>query len=225
MLDSFTNYFWQHPAAVLAAAIAAIIILIWMAGSGSRQRFITFKRTKETDQLARDLSRIAAALEKLARGREAPMDYLNRPIPQDTISKGESVENEFRNDRGELPDSDHESVKPPGAPSAVRPIAARAEGAVSGPAYPRVAYNAPNSPRPDSRSKSAAGGSVPRSTRPANSSASVHSSPPDESPADAPKISSEESAPVQRNPLSGTADLLGDKKKLDLPNPFYRQQR
>jgi hypothetical protein len=95
MLDSFANYFWQHPAAVIAAAIAIIIVLIWMTGSGSRQRFISFQRTKETDQLARDLSRIAAALERIARNQETPTDYVGRPIPpawESTISAGESAE-------------------------------------------------------------------------------------------------------------------------------------
>lgn len=95
MLDSFANYFWTHPVAIAGAAIAVIIILIWMTGSGSRQRFITFKRTKETDQLARDLSRIAAALERIARSQETPTDYVGRPIPpgwEENISAGEPSE-------------------------------------------------------------------------------------------------------------------------------------
>lgn len=95
MLDALTNYFWQHPAAVVAGIIAVIIILIWMTGSGSRQRFVSFKRTKETDQLARDLSRIAAALERIAKNQETPTDYVGRPIPpnwESTISTGEPVE-------------------------------------------------------------------------------------------------------------------------------------
>lgn len=95
MLDSFTNYFWTHPVAIAAGAIAVIIILIWMTGSGSRERFIVFKRTKETDQLSRDLSRIAAALERIARSQEAPTDYVGRPIPagwEDSISAGEPSE-------------------------------------------------------------------------------------------------------------------------------------
>ncbi len=95
MLDSFGNYFWTHPVAIAGAAIAVIIILIWMTGSGSRQRFITFKRTKETDQLARDLSRIAAALERIARSQETPTDYLGRRIPpgwEESISAGEPSE-------------------------------------------------------------------------------------------------------------------------------------
>lgn len=81
--------------AIAAGAIAVIIILIWMTGSGSRQRFITFKRTKETDQLARDLSRIAAALERIAKSQETPMDYVGRPIPpgwEENISAGEPSE-------------------------------------------------------------------------------------------------------------------------------------
>lgn len=93
MLDSFANYFWTHPIAVAVGAIVVIIILIWMTGSGSRQRFITFKRTKETDQLARDLSRIAAALERIARSQETPTDYVGRPIPvgwEESISAGEA---------------------------------------------------------------------------------------------------------------------------------------
>lgn len=95
MLDSFANYFWTHPIAIAGAAIAVIIILIWMTGSGSRQRFITFKRTKETDQLARDLSRIAAALERIARSQETPTDYVGRQIPpgwEESISAGEPSE-------------------------------------------------------------------------------------------------------------------------------------
>jgi hypothetical protein len=84
MLDSLTNYFWQHPVAIVCAAVAAIIVLIWMTGSGSRQRFISFNRSKEVDQLSRDLSRIAAALERIARTQESqptPADYLGRPAP------------------------------------------------------------------------------------------------------------------------------------------------
>lgn len=95
MLDALTNYFWQHPVAVVAALVAVIIVLIWMTGSGSRQRFVTFKRTKETDQLARDLSRIAAALERMAKNQEAPTDYVGRPIPpnwESTLSAGEPAE-------------------------------------------------------------------------------------------------------------------------------------
>jgi hypothetical protein len=95
MLDSFANYFWAHPVAIAGTAIAVIIILIWMTGSGSRQRFITFKRTKETDQLARDLSRIAAALERIARSQETPTDYVGRQIPpgwEESISAGEPSE-------------------------------------------------------------------------------------------------------------------------------------
>ncbi len=66
-----------------------------MTGSGSRQRFISFQRTKETDQLARDLSRIAAALERIARNQETPTDYVGRPIPpawESTIPAGEPAE-------------------------------------------------------------------------------------------------------------------------------------
>jgi hypothetical protein len=95
MLDSLTNYFWQHPIAIAIAAIGVIIVLIWMTGSGSRQRFITFQRTKETDQLARDLSRIAAALERIARNQETPTDYVGRTIPpawESTISAGPPAE-------------------------------------------------------------------------------------------------------------------------------------
>lgn len=95
MLDGLTNYFWQHPVAIVAAIIAVIIVLIWMTGSGSRQRFVTFKRTKETDQLARDLSRIAAALERIAKNQEMPTDYVGRPIPPNwerTISSGDPAE-------------------------------------------------------------------------------------------------------------------------------------
>lgn len=95
MLDSFVNYFWAHPIAIGAAAAAIVIILIWMTGSGSRQRFIVLKRTKETDQLARDLGRIATALEKIAKQHELPTDYVGRPIPsgwEDTISAGEPAE-------------------------------------------------------------------------------------------------------------------------------------
>jgi len=97
MLDYLVNVYWTHPVAVSAAVIAVIIVLIWMAGSGSRQRFIILKKTKETDQLARDISRIASALEKIAKQREIPMDYVGRPIPpgwEDMISSGEPVEEE-----------------------------------------------------------------------------------------------------------------------------------
>jgi len=97
MLDYFVNTYWAHPVAVSAAVIAVIIVLIWMAGSGSRQRFIILKRTKETELLARDISRIANALEKIAKQREIPMDYVGRPIPpgwEDMISAGEPSEEE-----------------------------------------------------------------------------------------------------------------------------------
>ncbi|MGH9727492.1 MAG: hypothetical protein ACRD33_00935 [Candidatus Acidiferrales bacterium] len=95
MLDYFVNAYWAHPVAISAAVIAVIIILMWMAGSGSRQRFIVLKRTRETEQLARDVSRIASALEKIAKQREIPTDYVGRPIPsgwEDMISSGEPVE-------------------------------------------------------------------------------------------------------------------------------------
>ncbi|MHB8484242.1 MAG: hypothetical protein ACYDCM_00725 [Candidatus Acidiferrales bacterium] len=97
MLDYFVNTYWAHPVAVSAAVIAVIIVLIWMAGSGSRQRFIVLKKTKETDLLARDISRIASALEKIAKQREIPTDYVGRPIPpgwEDMISSGEPAEEE-----------------------------------------------------------------------------------------------------------------------------------
>ncbi|HVA17557.1 MAG TPA: hypothetical protein VMV59_07580 [Candidatus Dormibacteraeota bacterium] len=95
MLDYFINTYGTHPVAVSAAVIAVIIVLIWMAGSGSRQRFIILKKTKETDQLARDISRIASALEKIAKQREIPTDYVGRPIPpgwEDMISSGAPAE-------------------------------------------------------------------------------------------------------------------------------------
>ena len=97
MLDYFANTYWAHPVVVSATVIAVIIVLIWMAGSGSRQRFIVLKKTKETDQLARDISRIASALEKIAKQREIPMDYVGRPIPpgwEDMISSGAPAEEE-----------------------------------------------------------------------------------------------------------------------------------
>jgi hypothetical protein len=97
MLDYLVSAYWAHPVAISAAVIAVIIVLIWMAGSGSRQRFIVLKRTKETDQLARDISRIASALEKIAKQREIPTDYVGRPIPpgwEDMISSGEPAEEE-----------------------------------------------------------------------------------------------------------------------------------
>lgn len=97
MLDYLVNDYWAHPVAISAAMIAAIIVLIWMAGSGSRQRFIILKKTKETDQLARDINRIASALEKIAKQREVPTDYVGRPIPpgwEDMISSGEPSEEE-----------------------------------------------------------------------------------------------------------------------------------
>lgn len=98
MLNDFANVFSAHPVAISAAAIGIIIILIWMTGSGSRQRFIVLKRTKETDALARDLGRIASALEKISKQRDIPTDYVGRPIPpgwEDTISSGEPAEPEL----------------------------------------------------------------------------------------------------------------------------------
>ena len=128
MLDSFVNYFWAHPMAIGAAAIAVIIILIWMTGSGSRQRFIILKRTKETEQLARDLGRIAAALEKIAKQREIPTDYVGRPIPpgwEETISAGEPIE--------EHADS---SQSPVGAGNSAAPKAPVVTETVSAPVAP-----------------------------------------------------------------------------------------
>ena len=168
MLDSLTNYFWSHPIAMVGVAIAAIIILIWMTGSGSRQRFISFKRTKETDQLARDLSRIAAALERIARSQETPTDYVGRPIPpgwEENISAGEAAE-EVPQARGATAPGNGERV----------PVGAQADQMEA----------------------------------------------PVASPSPAPSTAREPSSAGFANPLGHTADLLGGKKKLDLPNPLYR---
>lgn len=144
MLQDLVNYYWAHPVAVSAAIIAVILILIWMTGSGSRQRFVTLKRTKETEQMARDLSRIASSLERIAKSYEMPPDYVGRPIPpgfEETIVKN------------------HADAEEPSAAS--------------------------------------------------DSQQSAHASE---------STAAEKSA----NPLGGTASLLGDKKKLNLPNPLYR---
>ncbi|MGC1106041.1 MAG: hypothetical protein WA876_05850 [Candidatus Acidiferrales bacterium] len=144
MLDSFANYFWQHPATIIAGAIAIIIVLIWMTGSGSRQRFISFQRTKETDQLARDLSRIAAALERIARNQETPTDYVGRPIPpawESTISAGPPTE-EIPAHMAEIP-GDGEPTVPVGAPAG----ADRAEAPVmSAPPLPTPVRGSANPP-------------------------------------------------------------------------------
>ena len=176
MLDSLTNYLWQHPIAIAIAAIALIIILIWMTGSGSRQRFVTFKRTKETDQLARDLSRIAAALERIAKSQETPMDYVGRPIPpawEDSISAGVPS--------GEIPQP--ASAPRNGEPNV--PVGAVAEERVEAAAGAPSANSPPAPNRP---------GGPARENGPASFV----------------------------NPLGGTSDLLGNKKKLDIPNPLYR---
>lgn len=168
MLDSLTNYFWSHPIAMVGAAIIAIIVLIWMTGSGSRQRFISLKRTKETDQLARDLSRIAAALERIARNQETPMDYVGRPIPpgwEENISAGEASEEGANEPEAAIP-VNGEHV----------PVGAPANQTESPPAAPPPASNPAR--------EATVGGHA--------------------------------------NPLGRTADLLGGKKKLDLPNPLYR---
>ncbi|HEV2490939.1 MAG TPA: hypothetical protein VGT03_14125 [Candidatus Acidoferrales bacterium] len=139
MLQELVNYYWAHPIAVTAAVIALVLILIWMSGSGSRRRIVELKRTKESEQIARDLSRVASALERIAKSYEMPADFVGRPIPpgfEDTIAKN------------------HANV---GEPS---PLAG------------------------------------------ADSSAAA--------------------ADTSANPLGGTASLLGDKKKLNLPNPLYR---
>jgi hypothetical protein len=180
MLDALTNYFWQHPIAVVGAIIAAIIVLIWMTGSGSRQRFVTFKRTKETDQLARDLSRIAAALERIARNQEMPTDYVGRPIPpnwESSISAGEPSEG--HTEHPTEPSEDAEPRVPVGASAAA----------------------ADRTPAPSTQS-----------TPPASSSAAGNG----------PGSSRDASVGGFGNPLGRTADLLGGKKKLDLPNPLYR---
>jgi len=169
MLDSITNYFWSHPLAMVGAVVAGIIVLIWMTGSGSRQRFISFKRTKETEQLARDLSRIAAALERIARSHETPMDYVGRPIPhgwEENISAGEPSEDVPEQEHSVAVSENGEHGVPVGAPDHAEAPAA------------------PLRPAP----------TAPRQSSPVN--------------------------PV--NPLGRTADLLGGKKKLDLPNPLYR---
>jgi hypothetical protein len=88
MLQGLANYYWAHPVAITAGIITGILVLIWMSGSGSRQRFVVMKRTKETEQMARDLSRIASSLERIAKSYEMPTDYVGRPIPpgyEDTI--------------------------------------------------------------------------------------------------------------------------------------------
>lgn len=118
MLDSFADYFWQHPALIIGAAIAVIIILIWMTGSGSRQRFISFRRSKETEQLMRDVNRIAAALERIARSQETPTDYVGRPIPpgwEHSISSGDPAEDVVAH--GPAVAIETESVVPVAAPT------------------------------------------------------------------------------------------------------------
>ena len=128
MLDSLTNYFWQHPVAIAIAAIGLIIVLIWMTGSGSRQRFISFQRTKETDQLARDLSRIAAALERIARNQETPTDYVGRAIPpawESTISAGPPAE-ETPEQAASVPENGE--PRAPAAPAPPAPSPARESG-------------------------------------------------------------------------------------------------
>ncbi|HKF51019.1 MAG TPA: hypothetical protein VKB26_01800 [Candidatus Acidoferrales bacterium] len=170
MLDSLTNYFWSHPIAMVGLAVAIIIVLIWMTGSGSRQRFISFKRTKETDQLARDLSRIAAALERIARSGETPMDYVGRPIPhgwEENISAGEPSE--------DVPSYENAVAASENGEHGV-PVGVSADHAEVPAAAPHPVPTAPRQSVTD---------------RPAN-------------------------------PLGRTADLLGGKKKLDLPNPLYR---
>ena len=161
MLQDLVNYYWAHPVGVTVGIIAVILILIWMSGSGSRQRFITVKRTKETEQLARDLTRIANSLERIAKSYEMPPDYLGRPIPpgyEETIVRNHADANEGPPAR-RLVEPGGESTSPAAADSS----------------EPKRA------PEPD---------------------AAVASS--------------------SANPLGGTASLLGNKKKLNLPNPLYR---
>ncbi len=165
MLDYFINTYGTHPVAVSAAVMAVIIVLIWMAGSGSRQRFIVLKKTSETERLARDLSRIASALEKIAKQREIPTDYVGRPIPpgwEDMISSGEPAE--------EVPGT---APVLAGSAAATKSEDVAAAERDETPGAPKRAANA----NPSS-------GFV--------------------------------------NPLRGTENLLGGKKKLDLPNPLYR---
>lgn len=139
MLQELVNYYWAHPVAVTAAVIGGILILIWMSGSGSRRRFVELKRTKESEQIARDLSRVASALERIAKSYEMPADFVGRPIPpgfEETITKNHAHAGE---------------------------------------------------PSPSTGADSSAA-----------------------------------AAETSANPLGGTASLLGDKKKLNLPNPLYR---
>lgn len=231
MLDAFTNYFWQHPVAILVAAIAAVIILIWMTGSGSRHRFITVKRTKETEQLARDVARIASALEKIARQRDTPMDYLNRPVPhgwEATISAGEPVEDPFSAEQG-ASEQDEQRVEETASPVAAdadhqsftTPISSRSSVSLPNPSA-RNAANVPSSPSAPAQSNAPA--SAPSASRESATPRRANPNPPADSAAPARENSAPESGAAQ-NPFSGTADLLGGKKKLDLPNPLYRPKR
>lgn len=208
MLDSFTNYFWQHPIAIALAAIALIIILIWMTGSGSRQRFIIVKRTKETEQLARDISRIANALEKIARQREIPMDYLDRPIPagwEDTISAGEPVE--------DLPPA--EAPKAPRQAANVTPVDAHHA--------PFVPDNgSPVSARANATSASAAANLRPvsvASNAHASAGATFHG---DNFQSENVQRNDHRQGSGQHESVSAPAESDAGKKKLDLPNPLYR---
>lgn len=163
MLQRLVAFYWQHPVGVAAGVVAAIIIVIWMSATGSRERFIRFRRTKETEQFARDLSRIASALERLAKSREMPADFAGRPVSpawEEAVARhgafAEPIPDEGEGNSAEVEDS--------GASGAAHPAG------VAGASEPPARANPPGA----------------------------------------------------ANPLGGTANLLGGKKKLEIPNPLYR---
>ena len=58
---------------VAAAIVAALFLALWIATLLSRRWYVTLRNSPETELMWMYLSRIAAALDKLAASREAPV--------------------------------------------------------------------------------------------------------------------------------------------------------
>jgi len=74
---------------IAAAVLATILLVLWIATLLSRNRFVTIRKSEETELMSHFLSRIAESLDRLASAREtqtqprletnAPMET-NEPV-------------------------------------------------------------------------------------------------------------------------------------------------
>jgi hypothetical protein len=55
---------------ISAAIIVALLVLVWLSALLSRHRYVTIKRSEETEFMAFHLRRIADAIERLSVARE-----------------------------------------------------------------------------------------------------------------------------------------------------------